>query len=482
MQYNFKTKPFAHQLKWWEQTRDRNAFAILWEQGTGKSKLTVDTAGWLYLNKKIDALIVIAPNGVHRNWLLNEVPTHMSDDVAWQGVCWDTSKSTYARYMRSAVELRDTAGLFVLAMNYDAVMTLAGDRFLVETLKTKRCLLVLDESTRIKNPSAKRTLRLMARRTQAPYLRILTGTPVANSPFDVYTQFQWLDPTIWTSIGCRTYAAFKTNFGVWQQRMDPRSGRSFHVLLEYRNLDQLHRVASTISTRVTKAEVLDLPPKVFTKRYFELSPEQRRMYQDMADTYRMRLQASEVSVTLAVTQLLRFQQLISGFVQTDEGKIARLASNPRLKLLEEVLEDLPPDEKFIIWAKFTHEIDEILAALEANKIEAVRYDGHTSSDDRVTAIERFQKGTARAFVANPSAAGEGLTLHAATTVIYYSNSFKLTDRLQSEDRAHRIGQEHAVTYIDLVGVETVDEKIVGALRAKKDVASIITGDTLSAWI
>jgi SNF2 family DNA or RNA helicase len=183
---------------------------------------------------------------------------------------------------------------------------------------------------------------------------------------------------------------------------------------------------------------------------------------------------------LAITQLLRFQQITSGFVPLDDETILQFEKNPRLEMLTDIVEDTTG--KMIIWAKFSLEITTILGALKELGVEAVRYDGQTSAEERGEAITRFQNGTARAFVANPAAAGEGLTLHAATTVIYYSNSFKLTDRLQSEDRAHRIGQHHPVTYIDLVGTDTVDEKIVDALRNKLDIASVVTGDTAKAWI
>jgi SNF2 family DNA or RNA helicase len=480
MDYPWKTKPFAHQQRWWDATKESKAFAILWEQGTGKSKLTVDTAAWLYLNGKIDCLLVIAPNGVHRNWVVNEVPTHLPDGISWRGLSWQSNKAGTAQAQRAAKEMLQHQGLSVVAMSYDAVMTKAGDEYIQHTLRSRKVLMVLDESARIKNPKAKRTIRVLARGKHAAYRRILTGTPVANSPFDVFTQFSFVDPEVWDSIGCRSFTAFKTFFGIWADRVDPRSGRMFRELLRYKNLEKLEEVAKRVGTRVTKADVLDLPEKVYTKQYFDLSPGQARHYRSMTEGFALQLAAGEVTAMLAITQLLRFQQLTSGFVTTDEQKVVKLSENPRLDLLREIMEDT--QGKVIIWAKFTQEIDDILAALKEDRIEAVRYDGKTSAEDRADAVDRFQGGSARAFVANPAAAGEGLTLHAATTVIYYSNSFKLTDRLQSEDRAHRIGQRHHVLYIDLVGTDTVDEKIVEALRNKRDIASEVTGDTARQWI
>lgn len=481
MEYVPKTEPFRHQQEWWEKTRDARAYAILWEQGTGKSKLTVDTAGWLWTKGEIDTLVVIAPNGVHRNWTVNEVPTHLPDSIPRVMLCWQSSKANRGSSRNAAAEAAETEdALLVVAMSYDATMTALGDDYLSLLLTKRKCLLVLDESARIKNPKAKRTIRVLARSKHARYRRILTGTPVANSPFDVYTQFGFLDPTVWHGIGCKSFTAFKSHFGIWADRMDPRSGRTFRELLRYKNLEQLTAVAERVGTRVTKTDVLDLPPKLYTKHYFDLGPEQAVRYREMKDNFMLQLGSGEVTAMLAITQLLRFQQIASGFVMTDDERMVMLPENPRLEALSEIVEDV--NGKMIIWAKFTAEIDHIMSRLADLGVDAVRYDGQTNAEERADAIERFQVGSARALVANPSAAGEGLTLHAATTVIYYSNGFKLTDRLQSEDRAHRIGQRRSVTYIDIVGTDTVDEKIVDALRNKLDIASVVTGDTVKAWI
>lgn len=490
--YPFRTKPFSHQLEWFQRSRELAAFAVLWEQGTGKSKLTVDTAAWLYLSGQINCVLVLAPNGVHRNWTMNEVPTHLPESVPRRCLLWHSSKANNVGFKREAAEALSDRRLLIVAMSYDAIMTKAGDAFVVKLLAQRKVLMVLDESARIKNPKAKRTIRVLARGKAAAYRRILTGTPVANSPFDVFTQFQFLNPAIWHKIGCRSFAAFKNFFGVWRDMMDPRSGRMFRDLVRYRNLNHLAAITERVGSRVTKAEVLDLPPKLYSKRYFALSPEQVRAYAEMATSFELRFEAGEVDAMLAIVQLLRFQQIVCGFIPVepilgpdglptgDGKKVVEFPANPRLELLREIVEDT--EGKLIIWAKFRYDIDRIMAALKADGIEAVRYDGSTKLADRAEAIDRFQTGTARAFVANPAAAGEGLTLHAATTVIYYNNSFKLTDRLQSEDRAHRIGQHHPVYYIDIVAEDTVDEKIVNALRDKLDVASIVTGDKLKEWI
>ena len=480
MDYQFKTAPFNHQREWWDRSKDLPAWAILWEQGTGKTKLTIDTAAWMFERGRIDCLLVLAPNGVHRNWVTDEVPTHLPDRIARTSLLWHSAKANNVGAKAEAKAALKAPGLLVVAMSYDAIMTTAGDAYVMKLLTERRCLMVLDESVRIKNPKAKRTIRVLARGKGATFRRILTGTPVANSPFDVFTQFQFLNPSIWHAIGCRSFAAFKNFFGVWQDKMDPRSGRLFRDLVRYRNLNQLAAITAKVGCRVTKEEVLDLPPKLYTKRYFDLSPKQAAAYRQMADSYEVRLESGEVTAMLVIVQLIRFQQIVSGFLVDENDNIIELGENPRLELLREVIEDAPG--KCLVFAKFTYDIEVIMRALKEDGVEAVRYDGPTSEKDRAAAVQAFQNGSARVLVGNPATLKEGLTLHAADTVIYYNNSFKLTDRLQSEDRAHRIGQKKAVTYIDLVASDTVDVKITGALRDKLDIASIITGDKLREWI
>jgi SNF2 family DNA or RNA helicase len=481
-EFPFKTKPFQHQADSFQETRDTPAYGIFWEQGTGKSKLTIDTAAWMFFQGRINTLLVIAPNGVHRNWIVNEVPAHLPESVPLTSFLWLTQKSANKGFKAEAAAALASEGFLVVAMSYDSVMTKAGDAYLVKLLAERRCLMTLDESARIKNPKAKRSIRILARGKRAAFRRILTGTPVANSPFDVFTQLSFLNPTVWHSIGCRSFAAFKNCFGVWEDALDPRSGRAYRNLVRYRNLERLHTIVDSLGTRVTKAEVLDLPPKLYTKRYFDLSPNQQRAYLQMSETWEVKASlGGEVTAMLAIVQLLRFQQIVSGFVVDEDDYLFDLDETcPRVTAVRDVVADTTG--QLIVWAKFRHDIDNIMLALKADKVSAVRYDGSTSADDRATAIDEFQAGNIRVFVANPAAAGEGLTLHAATTVVYYNNSFKLTDRLQSEDRAHRIGQEHPVTYIDIVAAGTVDEKIADALRNKLDVASIITGDRLKEWI
>ena len=468
------------------ESRDRAFFALFWEMGTGKSKTILDTAAYLKMAGEIEAMLVIAPNGVHRNWITDEIPAHLPDIVSNETMAfyYQTSKSQTKWHQAACREFLRHPNFKILAISYSAFMTKRGKEFVWDFIKPLdgKLLYVLDESARIKTPRAKRTRSIILSGRYANYKRILTGTPVANSPFDVYSQVRFLDKEFWARLHLPTFTVFKSYFGVFEESFNRKINQSYKVLLAYKELDKLNGLITSISSRVTKDEVLDLPPKLYSKRYVELSSEQMDAYQRLREEYMILLEGGEeVTAILAVTRILRLQQIVNGYVGTDDEKIKHLfekpEDNPRLKLLGEICEDVP--HKAIIWARFQEDITQICSMFGP---QAVRYDGRTKDADRAAAIEGFQRGDIKFFVGNPAAAGEGLTLHAARTVIYYSNSFKLTDRLQSEDRAHRIGTKHPVHYIDLVAEGTVDERIVRALINKLDVASMVVGDAFREWI
>lgn len=488
MTYEFKTKPFDHQRRIFEETGTAEAFGLFWEQGTGKTKAIIDTAANLYEQGEIDSILIIAPNGVHRNWITDEIPVHMPSRLAPKTKvhCWKSPKSakwwtkTPARKAHSK-EIRDLLnhdGLRILAMNYDAIMTEAGVKALEKMFVEHEVFLVFDESHYLKTPGTKRTIRGVSLAKKAKYRRILTGTPIANTPFDAYSQIRCLDPDYWKQHGFASFAGFKVQFGIFV-RTNFTTAHGLGECVGYHNLDQLKAMIEPITDRVTKDEVLDLPPKLYQRRFFEMTPEQRRVYGEIKNEALALLESGDtVTAPLAIVRLLRLQQVTSGYVPTDDGKMEQFdGANPRLDLLSDICENL--GHSAIIWARFQRDVDLICARLGER---AVRYDGKTSEDDRAEAKKRFQDGDVQFFVGNPAAAATGLTLHKARTVIYASNSFNLTDRMQSEDRAHRIGQEHPVAYIDLIAPGTVDEHIVRALREKRDIASELTGDQLKEWI
>lgn len=485
MGYKFHTKPFAHQEEVWTSSRDLKAFAAFWEQGTGKSKLAIDTLGHLYTEGEVDAAIVVAPNGVHRNWITDELPTHLSPDIPLLAHAY-SSPSADTKWHQAAVSgLMDHKGLPFLAISYDAWMTDKGKKAVWNLMRKRRCLLALDESHRIKTPTARRTRSILAGGKHAAYKRILSGTPVTNGPFDIYSQVAFLDPEFWRrEVDLATFSAFKAFFGVWDKGWNNAQQREFDQLVGYQNLEVLAQAIKLISSRVVKDDVLDLPPKLHTKRYYEMSPAQRRVYDALEGEFSAWLEGGElVTAPLAITRMLRLQQVLCGYIPVDgEDEPTELidkANNPRLKLLRDTMEDV--NGKAIIWATWTRDIDMILQVLRDMGRNPVRYDGQVSDDERQRSKDAFKNGDATDFVAN-SQMSEGLTLNEAKTTIYYNNSYKLIDRLQTEDRNHRIGQNDHVTYVDLVCPGTRDENAIDALVKKLEVANVVMGDKGKEWL
>jgi SNF2 family DNA or RNA helicase len=479
----FKTPPFKHQAHWLEATRDAQVHALLWEQGTGKTWLILETAAHLYRTHVINAVLVIAPSGVHRTWLEDELPAHLADDVARASrlMAWRSDRAGSQRWARAEASLLKHEGLSWLTMNYEAVITARGKLLVQRFLHQRRVLMVLDEAHHVKTPSAKRSRVLINLGRRAHVRRVLTGTPVANSPLDLYAQLRFLDEGFWRREGMSTFAAFKHRYCILETRRFG-DGPIFNQVVGFRRLEELHAYLAGVSSRVLKEDALDLPPKLYQKRYVTLTQEQRRVYDELRDELTVLLDSGErITAPQAIVNLLRLQQVICGYVPVDENRelVEIVGPNPRIEELVDVVNEAAG--QVIVWARFRADVDRIVAALSSVNV-TVRYDGAVGSDDRREAIRAFQAGEARFFVGNPAAAGEGLTLHAATTVIYYSNSFKLTERLQSEDRAHRIGQARAVTYVDLIAEDTVDERIVTALRTKRNIAAEVTGDQLREWL
>jgi SNF2 family DNA or RNA helicase len=481
MSYEFRTDPFEHQRRVFEETAMERAYGLFWEQGTGKTKAIIDTAAYLYEQDEIDTLVVVAPNGVHRNWITDEIPVHMprrhARDI--QMKFWESKKTGTQTHARDVKRVTDHDGFRIMAFNYEAMLTKKGELALKHLFVGHKVLLVFDESHYIKTPRARRTMRAIALAKKAAYVRILTGTPIANSPFDAYSQLKALDPDYWKQHGFSVFSTFKTHFGIFQQGFNSGTGRTFETCVGYRRLDQLKALLDPVTDRVTKDDVLDLPPKLYQRAFFELTPEQLNVYKQIKNEAIAFLESGEtITAPMAMVRLLRLQQVTCGFVPTDDDQLEEFeGKNPRLDKLEEICDTL--GHSAIIWARFRRDIDLIMERLGDR---AVRYDGSTTDDERAEAKQRFQAGDVQFFVGNPAAGATGLTLHKARTVIYASNNFKLTDRLQSEDRAHRIGQEHPVAYIDLIAPGTVDEHIVRALRNKRDIASELTGDELKEWI
>jgi SNF2 family DNA or RNA helicase len=474
MHYKYKSKPFAHQHTALQISWNKEVFAYFMEMGTGKSKVLIDNIAMLYNAGRINGALIVAPKGVYKNWFDQEIPNHMPDYIEKKVGLW--------RSKPDATDLKPLfatgAELHILIMNVEAFSTKKGLQFAERFLSSHKALMGIDESTTIKNPSAKRTKNIQALRKYTKYRRILTGSPVTKSPLDLYSQCQFLDPWL---LDQSSYYSFRTRYAVC--RKIQVQGRQIEIVVGYKNLGELSDKIKPFSHRVLKDDCLDLPKKTYLKRTVELTDEQKKVYKQMKEEAIAFLNGKMVSSAAVITQLMRLHQITCGHFTSNDGTVQEIKNN-RISQLMDILEEV--EGKAVIWAHYRHDIEKIVEAISKKygNNAVVTYYGDTSTDDRQKAIKKIQdpESPVRFIIGTPQTGGYGITLTGASTMIYYSNGYDLEKRQQSEARIDRIGQEKPMTYIDIMAEDTVDMKIVKSLRQKVNIATEIMGEELKAWI
>lgn len=486
----FKTKPMSQQLKGLMLAAGKEYFGWFMEQGTGKTWVAINDAANLWGDGRITDMLVFAPNGVHDNWHYEELTKHMPDWVNYKSLAWSTATTAKYREQVNNFLRRDGNQLRILLMTWDAFTSKRS----IEVIKTfintsSKLLVVLDESHWMKNVKTLRFEKMsLLVKPHADYRRIMTGTPILKEPMDVFSQMTFLDDWMF---GTTSFYAFKAEYAeLLPETHDlvkdiiKRTGKKPQLVAKnrsgepmYKNLDKLSSIIDKHSYRVLKSECLDLPPKIYQRVYFSMTPAQEKLYRLMKEEYRMMLGDGSVTAVNALTSLIKLSQITSGYYNTKENVLRVPGDNPKLNLFTETLEDALSDgSSIIVWASFRQEIEDIAAACKKIGVSHVEYDGSVSQKDRIKNRADFQNGAARVFIGQQQAGGTGITLTKAEKVIYYSNRFSYGDRIQSEDRAHRIGQHKNVVYIDLLGKGTIDIVILNSLLAKKSLASVINGD------
>lgn len=454
---------------------------------SGKTKVMIDNIGVLHNKGHISGALILAPKGVYRNWSDKEIPAHLPDSIKREILVWDAASST-SKKERIQKQIKDWDGktLQFMVFNIESLISEKGRKLIADFIKRHdgNVLALVDESTCIKNHKAKRTKAAIEIGQKCKARRIATGSPITNSPLDLYSQCAFLDKGL---LGYGSFYAFKNTFADIE-RVQNRQGVSYEKILRYKNLDTLSGKLNKFSYRITKKECLDLPDKVYITRDVELTPEQKTVYQEMYNSQFAVFKDEnggyhDMSTSVVLTKLLRLHQVLCGTFTSDEGKLIRLPEN-RTQALKEVLDET--SGKVIIWANYIEDIEAIRTMLtkEFGAGSFVTYYGATSADDRTKAITLFQdpNSPVRFFLGNTQTAGRGITLTQASTVVYYSNNFSLELRQQSEDRAHRLGQENKVTYIDLVVRGSLDERIIKSLIEKRNIANEVLKDDLENWI
>lgn len=497
MQIKLKHKPRKHQSFYLDNFLMRKYFALLADMGTGKTYMVLANAFELYVKGLCDALLVIAPNGVHHAWVDIEIPKHAPVDQPYTAISWLPNETKKEERRRAPVMSSVTPGLRIFTMNWEALQTprgrLAAEQFL---RSTKKAFIACDEADNMKNPKTARWKAMMQLRKYAEWRRIMTGTPIDGTPFSAFAQYQFLEPGL---LGTQSYAAFKAEYAEMIPPTDPlmkaimaKNRLNFLPQIvkrtpdgrpKYKNLDKLKRLLAPHSYRVMKAECLDLPDKIYKSVTFKLTKEQEKVYKMAANECRLMYGETPTAFNkLAIATKLA--QITSGYyLHPDADEPIRIpGENPKINLVvARVAAALSAGHKVIVWARYTVQIQDFVAALktltdddvDGNLPQIVEYHGGVSTNDRRAGVDAFEKGPANVFVGNQQAGGTGLTLVAASVVCYFSNNYSLRDRLQSEDRCHRIGQDKKVTYWDFAARGTVDEHAIRSIGQKKDVSDFI---------
>lgn len=482
MFYRERVPAFDHQKTAFRLGCAHAAFAYLMDRGTGKSKSGVDDAAFHFARGEIDRVLVVAPNGVHIQWIedgTQEKPGVLAAHWPLELPCrkdviitGDKKPDWWGDWTRDP---RDCKWLAVNAENLRVVKRRARDGSpfwefvglaaeVAEFLKAGPAMLIWDESHKGKDPHSVIATTMTKLGRLAAYRRIMTGSPLAKGPEDYYSQFKFLDPNI---IGCQTWTGFKQQFCI-------EGGFSGREVVGYRATEELHARIAGYSYQVRKEDVLDLPPKMYTERLVELTPAQKRVYNQLRDELLADMSDGTIlEAGQVTTRMLRLQQVVMGYLPLEAGGFDEYPDN-RLPSLIDFLRD--GSGRAVVWCRFTRDIERVLDAL--GRDACVRWDGHEKrSREGDKAAWLAPSSGKQFFIGNAAAGGTGLDWinggpQSPLTVVYYSNSFSSIDRWQSEDRTHRIGTKGTVTYTDMIARGTIDRAVLRNLKGKKEITSM----------
>ena len=466
--FKFATEPFWHQKVSFNFARALPQSALFLEQGLGKAKLLIDLATWRFRKNQIKRILVVCPNSVVGQWL-EELKKHGHNDFNKVIALTGSKEKRTKELIKFAQD--DTVGWIIT--NYDSLRALSETLLKLQRQKIK-CfdMIGLDESSKIKHYQSQRSKLSWRLGLTVQYRNILTGTPITQSAEDIFGQYRFLK--------CEVFGIYATPFRANYLIM---GGFESRQVIGYKNITAMLKKVYSLAIRFTKDRCLDLPEKVYEVRQAQMDPEISKQYRHLERECIAEFAGKKIAAPMVLTKMSKLSQITGGFIyeQGLDGeriKTHAFKSNPKLEALGEILEE--SSQKTIIWCRFVQEIKDIRDYLYKEKINFVSVSGDVSPSDRTEAIKDFQEDpTCRVFVGQVSTAGFGITLTAASLVIYFSNSYSLEDRLQSEDRCHRIGQKNKVTYIDLVSVtsdgrKTIDHDILSIIKSKAAFANEVS--------
>ena len=452
-----KAKLFAHQQDAYVFALDTfekgKAVALLADMGTGKSMMTIAITGTLEADKGVKKMLVVCPKSIVGVW---EDEFRKFADYRYALTVLDGTMEK----KRSSFNYMQGAALQIIVVNYESCWRLEA-----EITKWKPDLIVCDESSKIKTPSASQSKALHRLGRQSKYNIILTGTPITGSPLDIFSQYKFLDDSI-----------FGTSFYLFRNRYAILGGYQNRMIVGYRHLDELVEKVHSIAFRIKIEDAVDLPPFIDETRAITLEPKAQSLYRMLEQDCYAELANGEVTARNVLTQLLRLAQCTGGFIRDDIKGEAQQVSGAKLDALEDIIDTcLDEEKKVVVFARFVPEIEAIAAMLKKKKIGYAQIYGATT--DRADQVKKFQEDPEiKVFIGQLQTTGMGLTLTAANVAVFYSLDFSYANYEQSRARIHRIGQKQKCLYIHLVGKGTVDEKILNALKHKGDIAKIMVDD------
>jgi len=461
--FEFKVKPYDHQFEAVKFALDNflkykglnKGIAFLAEMGVGKSYMAISTVEILYINKLINNVLVISPLSIIDTWQ-EQLEKFCSYSI------WDSLVGNKSKRLESLDRTYNYSKKF---LNW-CIINIDGISVIQEELKKKKFdLVIIDESTSIKNRQAQRTKLVTELFSDTPYKIIMSGNPIPKSADEIFSQYKFLDAGVFGSY----YYSFIDRYCEVDY---------FNKVTELKNEQEFHSKMHSIAFRKTKQECLSLPPKIYEKEFIEMTPEQKQIYKTMEKDAIASYKDKTCAATVVITKFLRLSQIAGGFFPDNEGGGEYIQPNKKLERLVEIISELPKIEQFVVWARFRKEIEIIEKALKENNISCVTFYGETSYKDKGIARELFREKKVRGFIGNPSSGGKGLNdLIGATTVIYYSNDYSAENRIQSEDRNHRNGTIK-VLYIDLIMKDTIDIIVLNTVRQNLDFANALLSKTL----
>ena len=529
--FKFKTEPYTHQREAFERFKDATKFALFADMGTGKSKIAIDICAYKFRQGEIDTCLIIAPNNVHTQWIREQLPLHCS--VPYKAFVWKSGKMGRAQYARLLEEFLDIPTpdvLKVMAVNVEAFQSDSVVPTIAEYVKHSKPFIIIDEATRIKNRGAKRT-KTIHKLNKYGVRCILTGTPTAKSPFDLWSQMEFLKADYFQC----NYFVFQHRYGVMMRGVNPYNGGRYTSLIDektfsicrsklakarearagelmpddyetiavqlsvsekdvrfietqeqytrYKNLDRLKEYIAPDVVSTRKEDCLDLPPKVYERIFVDMTKEQARVYKNLKTELLATLDGHELTVTNKVALTTRLMQITGGFfpfqreqefIKGREHFMKMVGDaqpigedNAKLDALLADIEETSDEQKIIIWAHFVPELKAIHKALKDLYPTALYYGG-TDQRDRDQIITDFKRGAYKIFVGNAATAGFGLNLQNATLQYFFSNTFRTEDRLQAEDRSHRAGVKGTVVIKDIIARNTIDERIFANIKIGRD--------------